>query len=98
MNKPETLYLNLKREYFDAIAEGTKRVEYRDQSEHWKRKLEGRKYDQILFRNGYAPDAPAMIVEFRGLRRYGRGEGAYYAISLGRVLSVKRWKPLRARK
>ena len=43
------------------------------------------------FRNGYAKDAPAMLVEFRGLRRYGKGHTAYYAISLGRILKIRRW-------
>ena len=33
-----------------------------------------------------------MLVEFRGLRRYGRGRNAYYAIRLGRILNIKRWK------
>ena len=33
----------------------------------------------IQFRNGYARNAPEMQVEFRGLRRYGRGRNAYYA-------------------
>jgi len=30
-----------------------------------------------------------MQVEFRGLRRYGRGQDAYYAIRLGRILQIK---------
>jgi hypothetical protein len=38
--------------------------------------LEDRHYDAILFRNGYAMDAPEMLVEFRGLRRYRRALGA----------------------
>ena len=49
-------------------------------------RLEGRQYEVIKFRNGYAPKAPEMLVEFRGLRRYGKGRNAYYAILLGRVL------------
>jgi hypothetical protein len=53
-----TLYLNLKREYFDAIAAGRKRAEYRDRTVFWKKRLEGRAYDVILFRNGYATKGP----------------------------------------
>jgi hypothetical protein len=49
------------------------------------------KYDAILFHNGYAKDAPEMLVEFRGLRRYGQGRDAYYAIRLGRILKIRRW-------
>jgi hypothetical protein len=78
------LHLNLHREFFTAIAAGTKRTEYR--------RLEGREYDVIQFRNGYATLAPVMVVEYRGLRRYGKGRAGDYAIRLGRVLSLKRWR------
>jgi ASC-1-like (ASCH) protein len=86
------LQLNLHREFFAAIAARKKRIEYRDQTDYWKRRLEGRQYDVIRFRNGYATKAPEMLVEFRGLRRYRRGRNAYYAIRLGRVLRMRRWR------
>jgi hypothetical protein len=70
-----------------------KRIEYRKQTRYWKKRLEGRKYDLIRFRNGYASKAPQMLVEFRGVRRYGKGRNGCYAIQLGRVLKIKRWKP-----
>jgi hypothetical protein len=89
----EVLQLNLHREFFAAIAAKKKRVEYRDRKLHWKRRLEGRDYSAIQFRNGYATDAPEMLVEFRALRRYGKGRDAYYAIKLGRILKIERWKP-----
>jgi hypothetical protein len=86
------LHLNLHREYFAQIAARTKRIEYREQTPYWKRRLEGRKYDAIQFRNGYATKAPEMQVEFLGMRRYGKGRNAYYAIRLGRILKIKRWR------
>lgn len=86
------LHLNLHREFFAQIAQGTKRIEYRNQTPHWKSRLEGKRYDVILFRNGYATKAPEMLVEFLGVRRYGKGRGAYYAIRLGRILKVRRLK------
>ena len=89
---PKVLHLNLHREFFAAIAAGTKRIEYRDRTEYWQRRLEGRRYDVIQFRNGYATLAPVMVVEFLGLRRYGRAGTGCYAIRLGRVLSLKRWR------
>ena len=67
-------------------------IEYRKQLPYWRKRLENRKYDAILFRNGYAKDAAEMLVEFRGLRRYGRGCDAYYAIRLGRILRIRRWR------
>lgn len=88
------LHLNLHREFFVAIANGTKRTEYRQQSPYWKTRLEARKYDVILFRNGYATNAPEMLVEYRGLRRIKRLGRNCYAIRLGRILKVKRWRKL----
>ena len=88
----QILHLNLKREYFADIAARKKRIEYRDQKPYWKKRLDGRSYDAILFRNGYATRAPEMLVEFRGLRRIGKGRGARYAIRLGRILEIDRWR------
>jgi hypothetical protein len=88
----KVLHLNLHRENFSKIAAKTKRIEYRDQTSYWRKRLEDRKYDVIQFRNGYATNAPEMLVEFRGLRRYGKGRKAYYAIQLGKILKVKCWK------
>ena len=82
------LHLNLRREYFAKIASKTKRVETREQKPYWKKRLEGRHYDVIKFRNGYAKNAPEMLVEFRGLRKRRR----HYEIELGRILEIKRWK------
>jgi hypothetical protein len=91
------LHLNLHREFFVAIASGRKRIEYRSQSPYWRKRLEGRRYDLILFRNGYTKNPPEMLVEFRGLRRYGRKSEAYYAIRLGQILKIRRWRRLTER-
>jgi hypothetical protein len=95
------LHLNLHREFFSKIAAGTKRAEYRSQMPYWKTRLENRKYDVVQFRNGYATKAPEMLVEFLGVRKYGKDRNAYYAIRpplaparqvrLGRILQIKRW-------
>ena len=90
---PAILHLNLHCEFFAQIAARTKRIEYRAQTPYWRQRLEGRKYDVIQFRNGYATNAPVMVVEFRGLRKYGKGCDAYYAIRLGKILTLKRWRP-----
>ena len=88
----EILHLNLYREYFDDIACKRKRIEYRRRSRYWRKRLENRNYDAILFRNGYAKNAPEMRVKFRGLRRYGKGRKARYAILLGKIEWTKRWR------
>jgi hypothetical protein len=78
----EVLHLTLERKYFAEIVEGDKRIEYREQKPYWRKRLEGRHYDVIKFRNGYTADAPEMLVEFRGLRRLGKGRDARYAESV----------------
>ena len=77
------LHLNLYRKYFDAIVEGTKTIEYRDKTDYWKKRIEGREYDIIKFRNGYAKDAPTMLVEYKG---YNIGEE--YELKLWKVTEV----------
>jgi hypothetical protein len=86
------LHLTLKREWFDQIARGEKKKEFRQYEPYWKKRLEGRKYDAILFRNGYASNAPEMLVEYLGLGRDGLGRNADYVIRLGRVIKTKRWR------
>jgi hypothetical protein len=81
------LHMTLVRRWFDEVARGAKREEYRDRTDYWKTRLEGRDYDIVRFRNGYAADAPEMDVEFLGLDKRRR----CYAICLGKVLSIKRW-------
>ena len=78
------LHLNLYRKYFDAILKGEKTIEYRDITPYWSKRLEGRYYDVIKFKNGYRKDAPEMVVEYKGM---DIDEGRY-AIQLGRVLET----------
>jgi hypothetical protein len=92
MSTKRTLKLSLERQFFDAIATGHKAEEYRDRKEYWATRLEGRDYDTIIFRNGYGPKVPEMEVEFKGVRKTTRKGDAIYAIQLGKILSIKRWK------
>ncbi|MBI4002408.1 MAG: ASCH domain-containing protein [Nitrospira defluvii] len=90
--KEAVLCLTLHREFFDAILSGKKKTEYRDNKEYWRRRLVGRTYREIHFRNGYATKAPFMRVEFKGLRKHGSGRGSYFAIRLGKVLELKHYR------
>ena len=87
------LHLNLYRKYFDAIANGTKTTEYRDKTDYWKKRIEGREYDIIKFRNGYAKDAPTMLVEYNGYDITDR-----YEIKLGKILGVDKWQKQQLKK
>lgn len=48
-----TLTLNLNGVYFDQILAGEKVEEYRLKTDYWKRRLLGRRYDEIVLLRGY---------------------------------------------
>ena len=85
----KVLHLNLYRKYFDQILKGEKTTEYREVTPYWSKRLEGRHYDVIQFRNGYAKIAPTMIVEFKGMGIVTFQTTSTYAIELGKILEVK---------
>ena len=82
-NMMKILHLNLHRKYFDQIANRTKTIEYRDRTDYWKKRIEHREYDIIKFRNGYAKDAPTMLVEYKGYTI-----GKEYELKLGKIIEV----------
>ncbi|AKU43502.1 RNA-binding protein [Caulobacter phage Sansa] len=64
-NKPmRTLTLPMKHRYFDEIAAGTKRFEYRLVTPYFVKKLEGREYDRIVLTKGY-PAGGGVLGETR---------------------------------
>lgn len=94
-----TLRLTLHREFFAAILAGAKTEEYREAKEYWTRRL-NRSYNYILFRNGYAGDAPEMLVELKGIEC--DFNALRYTLSLGAIIEtrncerfeeVKEWRP-----
>lgn len=70
------LHLVLTKAWFDMIASGDKKEEYRQDSKYWKRRLvkEGywhsqtcKDFDTITFQHGYAKGAPRITVECLGI-------------------------------
>jgi hypothetical protein len=74
------LHLTLTKKWFDLIASGEKKEEYREIKPYWNRRFFDfvsyhsgeagsiyRKYDVVRFKNGYAKDAPTMDVEYDGM-------------------------------
>lgn len=53
----KTLTLPLKREYFEAIKDGSKTEEYRLCTPYWRKRLVGRGYDQVVLTLGYPKKA-----------------------------------------
>lgn len=94
MSSESILHLTLKRQWFDLIASGIKREEYRELKPYWNKRLKGRRFQAVHFRNGYSANSPTMIVEVRGLYMgFGRVEwgapeagGLVYVLKLGEIL------------
>lgn len=64
-----TLHLPLKREYFEAIRDGRKPEEFRLCTPHWRKRLEGQQFDQVMLTLGYpARDdhARRLVLPWRG--------------------------------
>ena len=83
------LHLNLYSKYFNQILKGEKTIEYREVTPYWSKRLEGRHYDVIKFKNGYRKDAPEMLVEFKGMGTITFQTTPTYAIELGKILETK---------
>ena len=89
------LNLTLKRKWFDEIAAGRKKVEYREIKPFWNKRLldyEGlRSFDEVHFRNGYNLSYPFMRVEWKGCSM-GLFEGKHcYCIALGEILEIRNY-------
>lgn len=78
------LHLTLLKKWFDLIAIGKKTEEYRDIKPYWTKRLVGKEFDEIYFKNGYSKNAPFMRVEWKGMKK----EKGKYIIILGKVLEI----------
>jgi len=88
------LHLTLKKKWFDMIASGEKREEYRELKPYWHKRLT-KKYDVIQFRNGYRKDSPKITVELKevckslGIVEWGAPEAhPVYILRLGKILAA----------
>lgn len=82
-----TLIIVIKKEWFDEIASGKKKIEYREIKPFWESRLydaagKKRLYDKIEFINGYNVDAKRMITKYEGFERKGK----YFNIKVGKIL------------
>ena len=88
-DKVRILHLPINRIWFDAILSGSKYMEYRDVKPYWTKRIEGREYDEIHFRNGYARDAPFMRVKYQGWKFCTLAGKRVYALQLGPILEIR---------
>ena len=103
MRELKVLHLTLKKRWFNMIASGVKKEEYREIKDYWSRRLERlddndmiggyNEFDVVEFRNGYSKYAQSMMVECEGIT-IGRGKPEWgapdkpvFIIKLGRVVA-----------
>jgi len=95
-----TLKLTLKKKWFDMIASGVKKEEYRAPSRWIRSRLVHKvcAYDAVDFTNGYGANKPFIRVEFLGFE-FGDGKPEWggtkgvYIIKLGKILERRNIKP-----
>jgi hypothetical protein len=95
-----TLYLTLKKRWFNMIVHGGKREEYREIKEYWEKRLmkDGkiRQFEEVVFRNGYGKDSPKATFDLnhiwigKGKEEWGaEKDKEYFVIRLGRLKSLE---------
>lgn len=93
------LHLTLKKKWFDMIASGEKKEEYREIKPYWVTRLANvvvrgetfqRWWDAVEFRNGYSKYAPKVMLTWKGIEvregnpHWGAELGKkYFVIKLG---------------
>jgi hypothetical protein len=105
-NKPRILHLTIKKKWFDMIASGEKKEEYRELKQYWHRRLVSdmlmtqipifRQFDIVRLTNGYGSSAPTIDVKFinSGISKTGRREWGFerecFVILLGEIVNLKK--------
>lgn len=83
----KVLHLTLKKKWFNMIASGEKKEEYRELKAYWWTRLvqygtfeeyevvQFKKFDAVSFKNGYSKNAPVILIECKGITiGYGKHE------------------------
>ena len=109
------LHLTLKKKWFDMILRGEKTEEYREVKMYWAERLmtgfpqtygvierlnpDFKDFTEIEFKNGYAKDAPTLLVECLGIN-FGITKQEWsdeagkevFVLKLGRIINFKNLK------
>ena len=96
--KKRILHLTLKKKWFDLIAQGKKKEEYREYKPYWIKRLTLSVYpfDEVHFRNGYHKKSPFMRIELIDIYKaevdFDDKLRKMFVIRLGEILKIKNWK------
>ena len=93
MKEKKVLHLVLKRKYWERIYNKIKRVEYRDFTSYWQRRLEGKHFTHIKFQLAYSKNPPTMLVEITDRNVVNYKDDLAYAFDLGEIVEVLNYPP-----
>ena len=97
------LNLVLKKKWFDMIASGEKKEEYREIKPYWTTRLRNKRFTYVRFRLGYSKDASEITLKFKeiyacypikGWCEKQDEEKLCYAIKLGEKCQTKNLKSI----
>lgn len=86
----QSLTMNIERRWFKAIVDGTKKIEYRDMSPYWMRRIDPLTTPfRLRLLNGMTPPVPEAVVEVTKVVRSQADQ--QFQLHLGKVLRVTHW-------
>ena len=78
-----TLYLIVVKEVWDRIVSGEKRIEYRERTDYWDKRIGDREYTYMRITNGYGNlTRPYRLYRYTGATRVMKDSIQCYAISI----------------
>lgn len=88
----KNITFNLKKEYFDQIKSGEKKFEYRLITDYWRKRLENKDYNLLIFKLGYPSNVEKtkiIIMKYNGYeiqkikhKHFGENEVEVFAIKI----------------
>jgi len=86
----DTLYLIVIKEVWDRIVSGEKRIEYRERTDYWDKRINGREYQYMRITNGYGNlTRPYRLYQYTGATRVMKDNIQCYAINISEDLVVE---------
>lgn len=81
----KTLHLVLKAKWYDMIASGEKKEEYRENTSYWMKRI-GKLHDVVCFHRGYTNTTMTFVIEGKS---YGYGNPEWGAPTDRKVLKIQ---------
>ena len=88
--KNDTLYLIVIGEVWNKIVLGDKRIEYRERTDYWDKRILNKQYKYMRITNGYGNDTrPYRLYQYTGATRVMKDGVQCYAISISPDLVIE---------